>query len=192
MSVINRGLGFMMRNSVRIGLTLALLPATGVAGGSWMSYVNETDTRLQADPSVGVSDDREKDYIVGDIDNDGDDDLICVRKEPFTSTGRNTNVLFMNEGGVLIDRTAAYAIDSDVSGDQGFLTPTNDRDVTLADVDGDGWLDVITAVTLTDNASCLHESRREQWRVARSSIRRCSYSADARHCWATILLRCRR
>jgi hypothetical protein len=142
----------MMRNSVRIGLTLVLLPAAGAAGQGWMSFVNETDTRLQSDPAVGVSDDREKDYIVGDIDNDGDDDLICVRKEPFTSTGRNTNVLFMNENGVLIDRTATYAIDSDVPGDLGFLTATNDRDVTMADVNGDGWLDVITAVTLTDNA----------------------------------------
>ena len=55
--------------------------------------------------------------------------------------------------GVLTDRTAEYASASDVAGDQGFLTPTNDRDVVLADVDGDGWLDIITAPTLTDNAA---------------------------------------
>ena len=59
----------------------------------------------------------------------------------------------MNEGGVLVDRTAQYAAQSDVSGDQGFLTPTNDRDVELVDVDDDGWLDVVTATTLTDNSS---------------------------------------
>ena len=71
---------------------------------------------------------------VGDIDNDGDEDLICVRKEPFTSTGRDINILFMNEDGVLVDRTSVYAIASNVDGEQGFLTPTNDRDVKMADL----------------------------------------------------------
>jgi hypothetical protein len=142
-----------MRSIAYIGATLILLPATGAAAQSWMTFANETDTRLQSDPSVGVSDDREKDYIVGDLDMDGDDDLICVRKQPFTSIGRNINILFMNEGGVLVDRTATYAAQSDVAGDQGFLTPTNDRDVELVDVNGDGWLDVVTATTLTDNSS---------------------------------------
>ena len=52
---------------------------------------------------------------------------------------------------MLVDRTAAYATASDIAGDQGFMTPTNDRDVELVDVDGDGWLDVVTATTLTDN-----------------------------------------
>ncbi|MDP6478998.1 MAG: FG-GAP-like repeat-containing protein, partial [Phycisphaerales bacterium] len=138
-----------MRNIATIGSILCL--SSAATAQSWMSYANETDTRLQADPSVGVNDDREKDYIAGDVDMDGDDDLICVRKEPFTSTGRNANVLFLNEGGVLVDRTGTYAVQSDVAGDQGFLTPTNDRDVELVDVNGDGWLDIVTATTLTDN-----------------------------------------
>ena len=56
----------------------------------------------------------------------------------------------MNEAGVLTDRTAQYATDADVPGDQGFLTATNDRDVVLADFDQDGWLDVVTAPTLSD------------------------------------------
>ena len=139
-----------MRNIVIVG-SIAFFSAVATAQNSWMTYANETDTRLQSDPSVGISDDREKDYIVGDLDMDGDDDLICVRKEPFTSTGRNANVLFLNEGGVLVDRTGTYAVQSDVAGDQGFLTPTNDRDVELVDVNGDGWLDIVTAPTLTDN-----------------------------------------
>ena len=132
------------------GLACGVLCAAATAQ-NWIDFADETDARLQADPALGTSDDQEKDYIVGDLDRDGDDDLICVRKEPFTSSGRGINVLFMNEGGVLVDRTAAYASDSDISGDQGFLTPTNDRDVELVDVDGDGWLDVVTATTLTDN-----------------------------------------
>ncbi|MCP4759956.1 MAG: hypothetical protein GY876_10925 [Planctomycetes bacterium] len=130
----------------------SLLAGVGFATAqNWVVFVEETSARLQSDPSVGVSDSQEKDYIVGDVDLDGDEDLICVRKEPFTSTGRDINVLFLNEGGVLVDRTAAYASSSDVPGDDGFLTPTNDRDVKLVDVNGDGWLDVVTATTLTDN-----------------------------------------
>ena len=132
--------------------SVALLAVPAFAQ-NWVDFVNETGARLQADPSVSTSDVQEKDYIVGDLDNDGDEDLICVRKQPFTSTGRDINILFMNEGGVLVDRTAQYAAQSDVSGDQGFLTPTNDRDVELVDVNRDGWLDVVTATTLTDNSS---------------------------------------
>ena len=56
----------------------------------------------------------------------------------------------MNRAGVLRDETAQFASASDVIGDMGFLTPTNDRDVVVADVDGDGWLDVVTATTLSD------------------------------------------
>jgi len=133
-----------------IVVTCLVLSGTASAQ-NWVDFENQTGARLQAEPSLGVSDGQEKDYIVGDLDRDGDDDLICVRKEPFTSTGRDVNVLFMNEGGVLVDRTAAYATASDIAGDQGFMTPTNDRDVELVDVDGDGWLDVVTATTLTDN-----------------------------------------
>lgn len=54
-------------------------------------------------------------------------------------------MLLLNEGGVLVDRTADFATLSDVAGDSGFLTPTNDRDILVVDVDQDGWLDVVTA-----------------------------------------------
>ena len=134
-------------------LSAALTNICLAGGGGWVDYVDETSSRLSSDSSVGSGDVEEKDYAVGDVDNDGDDDLVVVRKEPFTSTGRDINVLFMNEGGILVDRTATYAASSDVAGDQGFLTPTNDRDVKLADLNGDGWLDIITATTLTDNES---------------------------------------
>ena len=114
-------------------------------GGGWVEYADETASRLSADSSLGDGDTQEKDYVVGDVDNDGDEDLIVVRKEPFTSAGRDVNVLLMNENGVLVDRTTQYATSSDVAGDEGFLTPTNDRDVKLADLNGDGWLDIVTA-----------------------------------------------
>ncbi|MDF1800453.1 MAG: VCBS repeat-containing protein [Planctomycetota bacterium] len=116
----------------------------------WVSYTNETATHL---PGLATSisyNNTETDFAWGDLDNDGDDDLVVVRKEDFTSTGKRTNLLLMNEGGILVDRTTLYASAADVPGDQGFNTPTNDRDAVFADFNQDGWLDVVTATTLSD------------------------------------------
>ncbi len=133
----------------------ASLLALGLLAPSARSQWNDAWVGFARDPSriqAGViSDgDHETDLAWGDLDQDGFVDLVVVRKQPFTSPGKRTNVLLMNVGGVLTDSTAAYASASDVPGDQGFLTPTNDRDVVLADVDGDGRLDVVTATTLGD------------------------------------------
>lgn len=137
---------------VFVGLLLWAAPE---AQAQWVSFNDETATRL----TVGLTDAQEKDYAWGDIDNDGDIDLVVVRKEPFTTVGRRVNLLYLNEGiaeghpvnGVLVDYTAQFATASDVAGDNGFNTPTNDRDVVLADFNNDGWLDMATAVTLGDN-----------------------------------------
>ncbi|HEU4418844.1 MAG TPA: VCBS repeat-containing protein, partial [Planctomycetota bacterium] len=122
---------------------LAPLPA------QWVTFQNQTSTRLVAVASLGSADIQEKDYAWGDFDQDGDIDLVVVRKQPFTSPGAFPNVLFMNENGVLTDRTATLASASSVVGSQGFLDATNDRDVVAVDVNGDGWLDLVTATTLT-------------------------------------------
>lgn len=128
-------------------MTLAAPPASA----QWVHFANETTTRLVGpDPGLLGADIDEKDYAWGDLDSDGDIDLVVVRKEPFTSAGKRVNVLLMNENGVLTDRTSEFATSSSVGGDQGFLTPTNDRDVKLVDVDGDAWLDIVTAVTISD------------------------------------------
>ena len=143
----------------RILLTIPALTASALAQ-NWVNYADETNVRMPVpgnDPSITVNDTQEKDYAWGDVDLDGDIDLVCVRKQPFTSTGRDTNILFMNEGvaeghainGVLMDRTADYVVASDVSGDQGFLTATNDRDVVLADLNGDGKLEQLMSVSDT-------------------------------------------
>jgi hypothetical protein len=117
---------------------------------TWVSFVQDTN-RIQT-PSGGTatnvtSDSQEKDFAYGDLDRDGWIDLVVARKQPNSTPGMFPNFLLMNEGGILVDRSAQFASDSDVAGDFGFLTPTNDRDVTLADVDMDGWLDIITATT---------------------------------------------
>ncbi len=129
---------------------LAGAVCTSSALADWIQFVDETATRLIAEPDVGASDNREKDYDWGDVNNNGWIDLVAVRKQPFTSPGKEINILFMNEEGVLVDRTAQYVTDTDVPGDQGFLTPTNDRDVRVVDVDNDGWKDIVTATTLSD------------------------------------------
>jgi hypothetical protein len=133
-------------------LTTTILITELTLSGGFANFTNQSE-RLVCDPSVGISDSEEKDYAWGDVDLDGDIDLVCVRKQPFTSEGRNINILFMNEGGSLVDRTAEYATATDVSGDNGFLTPTNDRDIVLHDLDLDGWLDMVTVTTLTDNST---------------------------------------
>jgi hypothetical protein len=133
-------------------LLLASFLTTGALGQGWVDFSEETSSRLVASNSLGAGDVEEKDYAWADFDRDGDIDLVCVRKEPFTTTGREVNVLFMNEDGVLVDRTQEYASSSDVSGDNGFLTEINDRDIAIVDVDMDGWPDLVTATTLMDNA----------------------------------------
>ncbi len=123
----------------------------------WVTFADETSQRLIVDANVGLNDPEEKDFAKGDFDNDGDIDVIVVRKQPFTTTGRKRNVLLMFEGtadghainGVLVDRTQLYGTDAD-DGGQGLMDLTNDRDVVVTDVNMDGWQDFVTAVTLSD------------------------------------------
>ncbi len=148
---------------------LAFVPAVfhttpAAAGGetSWVTFQDQTATRIDTSqdpnsaPNVVLNNPDEKDYAWGDLDNDGDIDLVAVYKQPETTTGRRRNVLLMNEIGVLVDRTTQYATASTVmladgSASQGFLDLTNDRDVAVVDVNGDGWLDIVTATTLSGN-----------------------------------------
>ena len=131
-----------------LGTALFAAPAAAQFGNEWVSFQNDTDNRLAVPAALGATDDQEKDYAWADLDQDGWIDLVSVRKQPFTTTGRRVNVLMMNELGVLTDRTATYAQSSSVGGDLGFNTETNDRDVVITDVNNDGWLDVVTAPAL--------------------------------------------
>ncbi|MCH7701036.1 MAG: VCBS repeat-containing protein, partial [Planctomycetes bacterium] len=153
---------FAVRCSYRVSggvlaLVVGMMGSQTVAAEEWVTFDNETSTRLVADPGVGSSDTEEKDYAWADIDQDGDIDLVVVRKQEWTTRGRRRNVLFMNEGGVLVDRTAELASASTVTLEEtgltslGMLDETNDRDVIFVDVTGDGWLDVGTSTTLSAN-----------------------------------------
>lgn len=133
------------------GFVVALLISFLSVGAhaQWVAFANETATRLSAPSSLVGADPEEKDYAFADFDQDGDIDLIIVRKQPFTTPGRDQCVLLMNDAGVLTDHTAQYGSYSIVPNSAGMLDLCNNRDVVVADVNGDGWKDIITATTLS-------------------------------------------
>ena len=141
---------------LRLRTFTTLAAACGMAASAhaqidWVTFTENAGMRAFEPGEINLPGQTgdETDLIWGDLDRNGWDDLVVVRKQPFTSAGKRTNILLMNELGTLTDRTSLFATCSDVPGDNGFATPTNDRDVQLVDVDQDGWLDVVTAVTLS-------------------------------------------
>lgn len=107
----------------------------------WLDWSDETDTRLEL-YSVANSDDEEKDFWAADLNNDGADDVIVVRKEPFSlpSEPPKSDLLLMNVDGVLVDQTSQFAPE--------FISnPSFARDLYISDFDDDGWQDVIIANT---------------------------------------------
>ncbi|MBX3354897.1 MAG: VCBS repeat-containing protein [Phycisphaeraceae bacterium] len=125
------------------------------ASAQWLKLENQTGTRLVANPALVVNDNLEKDFAWGDFNNNGWIDLAMARKFAGSQVGGFTNMLFMNEGGVLVDRTAEYASSSDVAGYNGFFDLTNDRVIKATDVNGDGWLDLVTGTTMSDGVNVI-------------------------------------
>lgn len=134
------------RNTLVAAAACALVSALPA---QWVTFQNETASRLVAAAGLVETDPQEKDYAWADFDQDGDIDMVIVRKQPFTTGGHFPNVLLMNENGVLTDRTSTKGSASTVAGSSGMLDATNDRDVVCVDVNGDGWVDIVTATTLT-------------------------------------------
>ncbi|MEM7332512.1 MAG: putative Ig domain-containing protein, partial [Chloroflexota bacterium] len=109
------------------------------AEGGWSAWADETNSRLD----LTGTDSFEKDLAIGDLDQNGWDDIVIVRKNAFDAVGGQSDILLMNNNGQLEDKTSDYVPE--------FLTNQTDaRDVVMADLDGDGWLDVIIASTFED------------------------------------------
>ena len=158
---------------LRAGLLFAgASPALAQYNVEWLEFAPGVARIQNPDGTVAThvtTDTDEKDYAWGDVDQDGWTDLVVVRKLPASFPGPRVNWLLMNENGILVDRTAQYASDSDVPGDMGFLTPTNDRDVELVDVDRDGWLDIVTATTASPRRAIPSTSRTRASTATRAS-----------------------
>jgi hypothetical protein len=116
-------------------------------GNAWVGFAKDQGKLADA---WTKTDAQEKHFAPGDLDLDGDVDLVMVRKQPFDTGGKQAGALLMNEGGVLTDRTALYASTSSLPGDAGLSTPTNAKRARLADLNGDGWLDLVTVSTINE------------------------------------------
>ena len=126
-------------------LALAGLLAPAGASAQWVSFTDQTANRLRIRPLVDgtpnqIRDSDEKDIAVNDLNQDGWDDVIVVRKRRFSNPGARQDILLMNRNGRLVDATPVFA--------PGFLSDLTDaRDVFVADFTGDGWDDVVIANT---------------------------------------------
>lgn len=133
------------------GAALLLLPdlASAQINNQWVSYT-KTPAKLAVAPTALSDNNTQILFRMADLDQDGWVDVVGARKSQASQVAPRKNVLLMNINGVLTDKTAQYAQASDVPGDLGFNTEANDRELAIGDVDGDGWLDVVTCVSLSD------------------------------------------
>jgi FG-GAP-like repeat/Dockerin type I domain len=165
--------------SAMVMIACYAMSAKPSAANDWVQMQDETSTRFLAFPicvggdndglpcdgntcpgggdcePFGANDPHEKDFAWGDLNQDGFIDFVVARKIESNVNpgdgGKQRNLLMMNEGGVLVDRTHEYASAS-TDGTRGFLDLTDDRDVFIADLNGDRWLDIVTAVTYSQSS----------------------------------------
>src|SRR5262245_45945507 len=146
----NRLMHIQVSRLVPIASLLALSSAAAAQTGvAWVQFA-EQPAALGAGAAAVSDVNTDVDFAVGDLDQDGWLDVVVARKQQGGLSTKHTNVLLMNLQGVLTDQTAAYASASDVPGDLSFLTPCVHTAVKLADINLDGWLDVIFSTTLSD------------------------------------------
>ena len=102
---------------------------------SWLDFRDATAETLML-----PGDNQEKDMIAGDVDRDGDMDILIARKAPYSIRGACKNYLLINDGnGRLFNLTAEHI--------PGFMTADDSRDIALFDANKDGWLDIVVVNT---------------------------------------------
>jgi FG-GAP-like repeat len=145
------------RQGFASSLALLLAPAASAQyGNEWLTLSPALD-RLKT-PSGAVADivanTDEKDFVAGDVNRDGWQDVVVGLKLPNSFPGKRPARLFLNEKGTLVDRTAQYGVASTSPNDLGLSEPLDCRDFELADLDGDGWLDLVgTQTDLTNDTT---------------------------------------
>ena len=142
----------MLRRPVPSCVFAGVLLAAGAhaqLGTPWVTFTKQP-TSLALAPLALSDSDTQVLFRTGDLDQDGWDDVVAVRKQQASQLGKRPSFVLMNLHGVLTDKTAQYAVASDTPGDSGFLTPRNTRECALGDVNLDGWLDVVTSNSLSD------------------------------------------
>lgn len=133
------------------GAALLLLPdaASAQANVQWVSFTKQP-TKLSV-PGTALSDaDTHVLFRDGDFDQDTWLDVVAMRKQQASQPGKRPSFLLMNLNGVLTNQTSLFADTTDTVGDNGFLTPRNTREVAIGDVTNDGWLDMVTANSISD------------------------------------------
>lgn len=124
-------------------LLICILPLS-LLQAQWLNFNDATNEWAPL-----PQDSEEKDIALGDLDRDGLDDIVVVRKTPFSNPGAQADLLLMNTGSNLEDQTAIYAPE--------FISnPSDSRDVFIGDFDNDDWLDVVIANTFEDQPIFYH------------------------------------
>jgi hypothetical protein len=132
-------------------LGLAAGNAAAQAGVAWVTFTKQP-AQLALAPEVVSDSNTQVSFTTSDLNKDGWDDVVVMRKQPGSALGTRTAILLMNDHGILRDKTSNFASTSDVPGDSGFLTPCNNYEAAIGDVNGDSWPDVVTSVGLSDGA----------------------------------------
>ena len=114
------------RRAVLLVLLLLASPLAAVAPGASASHI--TQYAVQRDP---------QDAAVGDIDCDGDNDIVSA-----SAMGHYITALYNDGSGGFADRQDVF-ISNNESQRAGFVDTANGVDVEIGDVDGDGKNDVI-------------------------------------------------
>ena len=123
---------------LKLRLFLLLIFLCQLVQAQWLDFYAATD-----EWATLPADGEEKDIAVGDLNRDGLEDIVVVRKNPFSNPGAREDLLLMNTGSNLEDQTAIFAPE--------FLSnPTDSRDVFIGDFDNDQWPDVVIANTFED------------------------------------------
>jgi FG-GAP-like repeat len=150
-----------------LALVIAAPAASAQFNIQWLTLTQSTSkfkTPAGADADIVTNGD-EKDFAIADVNKDGWDDVAVGKKIQVSFPGKREGRFFLNEKGVLVDRTAQYAAASTTSGDNGFKEPLDCRDVEFADLNGDSWLDILSTQTDLSNDTSTGAKRTTHPRV---------------------------